>query len=74
MTDPTETGAGPPTAETAAALLARNGLGGPEFDPAETAELLAGWGEADAQLDDLLASASAELRTGDPVNFQASWQ
>lgn len=74
MTDPTETSAGPPAAETAAALLARNGLSGPEFDSAETAELLAGWEEADVQLDDLLTRAAAELQTGDPVNFQASWQ
>lgn len=70
----TEESAGPTATEMAAALLARNGLSGPEFDPAETAETLASWREADAQLDDLLTMAAHELRTGDPANFQATWQ
>lgn len=69
----TEENTGTPAEETAAALLARNGLSGPEFHPAETAELLAGWEEADAQLDDVLTLAVAELQPGDPVNFQAGW-
>lgn len=70
----TEENTGPTAAEVAAALLARNGLSGPEFDPAETAEMLASWREADDQLDDLLTMAAHELRTGDPANFRADWQ
>lgn len=69
----TKENTGPPAEETAAALLARNGLSGPEFDPAETAVLLAGWEEADAQLDDVLTLAVAELQPEDLVNFQAGW-
>lgn len=66
MTDPAEA--------AAAWALDRNGLAGPEFDPGETAELLAGWWEADARLDALLDKAPPGWETGDPANFHPDWR
>ncbi len=60
--------------EAAAWLLARNGLTASEFDPAETAELLAAWGEADAQLDLLLEQAPPGWQTDDPTGFRPDWR
>lgn len=65
MTDP---------AAAAAWALARNGLAGPEFDSAETADLLEAWGEADAQLDALLEDAPPGWEGGDPANFHPDWR
>ena len=60
------------TSEEAAAMLARSGLSGPAFDPAEAARTLESWRRAGARLDELLDGLEEEPPPGGP-GFDPRW-
>ena len=53
-------------------MLARSGLSGPAFDPAEAARTLENWRRAGARLDELLDGLEEEPPPGGP-GFDPRW-